>query len=97
MLQPAKRCNACLLDYEFIDAGDGPTVFVIMLLGFVVLGLALIVEFSFGPPWWMHMVIWIPVILVLGIAVTRAIKGVLIVLQYQHNAAEGRLVGQDEA
>jgi uncharacterized protein (DUF983 family) len=41
------RCPACGLDYSFTDAGDGPAVFVIMIVGFIVVGLALYVEFNF--------------------------------------------------
>ena len=56
MLRPA--CSDCGLDYAFIDTGDGPAVFAILILGFVVLGAALVVEFRYGPPLWMHLVLW---------------------------------------
>ena len=46
------RCEACGLDFAFADAGDGPAVFVILFAGFVVVGLALIVEFLYQPPFW---------------------------------------------
>ena len=36
------RCEACGLDYSFIDAGDGPAVFVILFAGFMVVGAALV-------------------------------------------------------
>ena len=32
------RCNVCGLDYSFIDAGDGPAVFIMFFAGFVVVG-----------------------------------------------------------
>jgi uncharacterized protein (DUF983 family) len=38
------RCEACGLDYTFIDTGDGPAIFVIMLAGAIVVACALIVE-----------------------------------------------------
>ena len=41
-----ERCQACGLDYDFSDSGDGPAVFIIMIVGFIVVGLALFVEFS---------------------------------------------------
>ncbi len=91
LLEPAKGCNACGLDYSFIDSGDGPTVFVIMLLGFVVLGLALIVDSAYSPPAWVHIVLWLPLITVLGIYAMRVIKGMLIAQQYTHNAQQGQL------
>jgi uncharacterized protein (DUF983 family) len=46
----APRCETCGLDYRFADAGDGPAVFVILVTGFVVVGLALIVEILYAPP-----------------------------------------------
>ena len=39
---------------RFADSGDGPAVFVIMIVGFIVAGPALFVEFTFGPPFWVH-------------------------------------------
>jgi uncharacterized protein (DUF983 family) len=90
------KCEVCGLDYSFIDAGDGPAVFVIMLAGFIVVGAALIVEALYQPPFWLHAVLWLPLILLTTLAPLRLIKGVLIALQYHHKAAEGRLVRRDE-
>jgi uncharacterized protein (DUF983 family) len=86
----APRCNACGLDYGFADAGDGPAAFVILIVGFVVVGLALWTEVSYGPPLWLHFVLWVPLTIALALAALRAIKGVLITLQYANKAAEGR-------
>ncbi len=91
LLEPAKQCNACGLDYSFIDAGDGPAIFVIMFLGFIVLGLALIVEDAFAPPVWVHISLWLPLISGLGIYTMRVIKAMLIAQQYSNNASQGQL------
>ncbi|TMJ77066.1 MAG: DUF983 domain-containing protein, partial [Alphaproteobacteria bacterium] len=40
------KCERCGLSYAFADAGDGPAVFGILILGFLVLGGALMVEFK---------------------------------------------------
>jgi len=90
------KCEACGLDYSFIDAGDGPAVFVIMLAGFIVVGSALVVEALYQPPYWLHATLWLPLILLTTLAPLRLIKGVLIALQYHHKAAEGRLAGRGE-
>jgi len=90
------RCEACGLDYSFIDAGDGPAVFVILLAGFVVVGAALVVEMRYAPPLWVHAALWLPLILLTTLVPLRAIKGVLIALQYHHKAAEGRLQQRGE-
>ena len=89
------RCQACGLDYSFIDAGDGPAVFVIMIAGFIVVAAALIVEVRYQPPFWVHAALWGPLILLTTLAPLRPIKGVLIALQYHHKAQEGRLETRD--
>ncbi len=86
-----EQCAACDLDYAFIDTGDGPAVFAIFILGFVVLGSALWVEFSFEPPMWVHLVLWGLVTPVLALVLLRFLKALLIALQYRHQAEEGRL------
>lgn len=90
----AERCGNCRLDYSFADSGDGPAVFVILLVGFVVVGLALWLEVNHGPPLWLHFLLWIPLTVILSLAALRAMKGLLIVLQYRNKAAEGRLDGR---
>jgi uncharacterized protein (DUF983 family) len=90
-LATAPRCSRCGLDYEFIDSGDGPAVFVIMIVGFVVVGLALYVEVAHEPPLWLHAVLWLPLTLLLALGGLRPLKGLMIALQYRNKAAEGRL------
>jgi uncharacterized protein (DUF983 family) len=94
-LTVAPRCEACGLDYSFADAGDGPAVFIIFFAGFIVAGLALIVEALYQPPFWMHALLWAPLIALTTIAPLRPMKGLMISLQFHHKAAEGRLAGSD--
>ena len=49
-----ETCSNCGLDYKFVDTGDGPAVFAIFILGFLIVGGALIAEFKFGIPFWAH-------------------------------------------
>jgi uncharacterized protein (DUF983 family) len=91
------RCEHCGLDYDFADAGDGPAVFVILIGGFIVVFAAMVVEFVYQPPYWVHAVLWIPLILLLTLGPLRPIKGLLIALQYHHKAQEGRLERRGES
>jgi len=91
-LRPA--CAACGLDYAFIDAGDGPAIFIIMIAGFIVVGSALVVEIKYQPPFWVHAALWGPLILATTLLPLRAMKSLLIALQYHHKAAEGRLIAR---
>ena len=91
-LTVAPRCGRCDLDYSSFDPGDGPAVFVILIVGFLVAGGALIVEVAFQPPYWVHAVIWLPAIFILTFGFLRLVKSTLLVLQYKHRAGEARLM-----
>jgi uncharacterized protein (DUF983 family) len=88
--------DACKLDFTFIDTGDGPAIFIIMLAGAVVVAAALIVEVKYQPPFWLHAALWGPLILATTLLPMRSMKSLLIALQFHHKAAEGRLTFKDK-
>ena len=90
----ADRCNRCGLNYGFADAGDGATVFVILVAGFILVAGALFVEVRYAPPYWLHAVIWGPLAILVPLALLRPFKGVLVALQFKHKAQEGRLASE---
>jgi uncharacterized protein (DUF983 family) len=90
----APSCNVCGLDYGFADSGDGPAVFVILVTGFVVVGLALIIEILYSPPHWPHAALWGPLAIIVPLVLLRSFKGVLIALQFRHKAEEGKLASE---
>jgi uncharacterized protein (DUF983 family) len=77
-------CTECGQDLKSIDSGDGPAVFVIFIVGFIVIGLCFWVQFTFNPPFWLQLVIWIPMIIILSLGLLRPLKGLMIALQYVH-------------
>lgn len=85
------RCENCDLDYAFVDTGDGPAVFAILILGFVVLGLALFVEFRYEPPVWVHGALWGVLTPLFSFVLLRYLKATLIALIWINKAEEGRL------
>jgi uncharacterized protein (DUF983 family) len=85
------RCGTCGLDLGFADSGDGPAVFISLIGGFIVLGAALWTELRFEPPFWVHLVIFLPLTVVVCLGLLRPLKGTLIALQYANKAEEGRL------
>jgi len=89
------RCEVCGLDYTFADVGDGATVFVILISGFLVVGAMLLTEVIYEPPFWVHAVLWLPIILLMTVGPLRPMKAILMALQYHHAAAEGRLTKVD--
>ncbi|APO73840.1 hypothetical protein AM571_CH00999 [Rhizobium etli 8C-3] len=91
LLSVKPRCAACGLDYSFADSGDGPAVFVILIVGFIVIGSVLWLEVNYSPPIWLHILLFAPLTIALSLAALRWCKGILIAMQYRHNAREGRI------
>ncbi|MEX2454193.1 MAG: DUF983 domain-containing protein [Rhodospirillaceae bacterium] len=84
LLDVRDACDVCGLDLSPHDTGDGATVFVILFLGALVVALAIWLEAAVEPPIWVHLLVWIPTILVLSVALLRPFKGVLIALHYRN-------------
>ena len=84
-------CGSCGLSYAFADSGDGPAVFAIFILGFLVLGGALAVEFKLSPPVWVHVVLWGLGTPLIALGLLRFLKALIIALQYRNKAEEGRI------
>jgi len=87
-LKVAQRCEACGLDLRAADSGDGPAVFIILIVGTLVGFGALITEIQLHPPVWVHMVIWLPLTAILCLAFLRPFKGVMLAMQFHHRASE---------
>ena len=94
-LTVAKSCEVCGVDLEKADSGDGPAVFIIFILGFLVVPLALLLEAKAEPPMWVHLSIWPAVILGGAIALLRPLKGLMIALQFKHKASDSGSVHYD--
>jgi uncharacterized protein (DUF983 family) len=78
------RCPVCAVDLSTRDSGDGAVAFIVLIVGAVVVTLALLVEASYGPPVWLHLLLWLPPTMALVLALMRPFKPVLIALQYKH-------------
>jgi uncharacterized protein (DUF983 family) len=94
-LKVVPRCGHCGQDFAAADSADGPAFFVMAFAGFIVVLAALVVEVLYEPPYWLHALLWIPLIVALTVLPLRPVKGLLIALQFHHKAEEGRLVGGD--
>ncbi|MBJ6123049.1 DUF983 domain-containing protein [Sphingomonas mollis] len=87
----ADRCRACGLDFTPFNVGDGPAAFLTLILGAIVVGLAVWLELAVGPPWWVHVLLWIPVTAGGVIGALRIAKGALMAAEYHNAAREGRI------
>jgi uncharacterized protein (DUF983 family) len=86
------KCAKCGLDFGQFNVGDGPAAFLIMIVGAIVTLCAIIVQLNFEPPFWVHILLWLPVTLGLVLGLLRIAKGALLVLEYRNRAREGRIV-----
>ncbi len=84
----APRCSACGLDYSSYNVGDGPAAFLTMVIGALVVGLALWLEFSVHPPFWVHALIWPPLVAALTLGGLRVSKAALLAAEVQRKARE---------
>lgn len=82
-LKPVKRCESCGADLSFAEKTEGPAVFIILIVGFAVIGAAAAVEGLFHPPPFVHLLLWLPATVILSLILLRPFKATLIALQYQ--------------
>ena len=74
-------CSACGWPLAEADTGEGPAVFVILIVGFIVVFAALFTEVAVHPPIWLHLVLWLPLAAILSIGMLRPAKGLMLAAQ----------------
>lgn len=84
----APRCRACGLDFSSFNVGDGPAAFLTLIIGALITGLALWLEVTWHPPFWVHVVLWVPLTTLAVIWGLRAGKGALLAVEFQRRAKE---------
>ena len=90
VLRFAPRCSVCGLDFNAFNVGDGAASFLILIVGAITVGLAVWLELSRSPPWYVHVLLWAPLALGLTLGLSRIAKGLLAALEFRHEAREGR-------
>lgn len=86
----ADRCRVCGLDYSRFNVGDGPAAFLTLGVGAVVTILAVWLELAVSPPFWVHALLWLPLIVVSVISGLRFTKAALLVREFNARAEEHR-------
>jgi uncharacterized protein (DUF983 family) len=86
----APVCDGCGFPLAEADSGDGPAVFVIIIVGFLIVFAALFSEIAYHPPIWFHLVVWLPLGAALCLALLRPVKGLMIAAQIRNRASEYR-------
>ncbi|MDE8652928.1 DUF983 domain-containing protein [Novosphingobium album (ex Liu et al. 2023)] len=86
----APRCRVCGLDFSGFNVGDGPAAFLTLIVGALIAVLAIWVQLSFEPPFWVHILLWVPLTTLAVVGGLRAGKAALLAAEYQRRAGEGR-------
>jgi len=77
-------CSACGLALATHDSADGPAVFLIFILGFSLVPMALVLEYFVHPALWVHAVVWGLAALGLTLGLLRPLKAYIIALQFKY-------------
>lgn len=88
-VQFADKCARCGHDFTRYNVGDGPAAFLTLFVGALIVALALIVELAFEPPFWVHVLLWVPLTALAVVGSLRAAKAALLHLEYRNQAREG--------
>jgi uncharacterized protein (DUF983 family) len=94
-LKIADSCDACGLSFAGHDSADGPAVMIMLVLGFIVAGLVLAVELAFQPPFWVHALIWPPVVIFGALGLLRPFKSIFVGIQYKYRAVDREFPADD--
>ncbi len=85
-----EACPACAADFRIEDAGDGPAVFVMFLVGPIVVPLAMALQFGLKLPGWAVLAITGAATVGLCLALLPPFKATMFALQWRNKAAEAR-------
>lgn len=89
-LEFAAACNNCGADFTNDDVGDGPTVFVIFIVGIFIVPMALAFQLIFDASTLLTLAIWIPIIIGVCLILLRLLRGVMFNLAWVNKAREIR-------
>lgn len=62
-LKVANQCPNCDEELHHHRADDAPSYFVILIVGHLIVGLVVLVEATYHPPYWVHIALWLPLTL----------------------------------
>jgi uncharacterized protein (DUF983 family) len=92
------ECPRCHEVLSHQRADDFPPYIVMFITGHIVIASMLLVERAWHPEVWIHMALWLPLVLILSLGLLRPVKGAIIGLQwalYMHGFDPRR--GEDKA
>ena len=92
----AEDCPECGLDYAAFNVGDGPAALLTMVIGALIITGAVNLDIALRPPFWVHVLIWVPLTVILVFLSLRVAKGALLIAEHRNNAKQGELADKDD-
>lgn len=81
-LKTHERCSVCGEAFHHHRADDLPAYLVVLIVGHVVVGGFMGLETATDWPGWLHLAIWVPITLVMALALLGPTKGAVVGLQW---------------
>nr|WP_225874054.1 DUF983 domain-containing protein [Terrihabitans soli] len=75
-------CPECGEALHHHRADDAPPYVVITIVGHIIVGGALYLEKAYAPEMWIQMALWVPLTVILSVALLQPVKGALIGVQW---------------
>lgn len=91
----AEKCDNCGLDYSTFNVGDGPAALLTMFIGAFIIVMAISLDIAVRPPFWVHVIIWLPLTAAMVVVSLRFAKGALLIAEHRNKAREGQLEDRD--
>ncbi|MBI1300744.1 MAG: DUF983 domain-containing protein [Alphaproteobacteria bacterium] len=82
------HCEKCGLDFTKNDSADGPAVFLIFILGFSMVPIALVLDSIYEISLLAHAILWTIIALILTVGSLKPLKSYIIALQYKHRPGD---------
>ena len=81
-LKVTDACEVCGEDFMAQRADDFPAYLVILIVGHLLVPLALFIETEYAPPYALQLAVWLPLALVLSLALLQPVKGAIVGVQW---------------
>ncbi len=81
-LKVSDTCGHCGEELHHQRADDAPPYFTIVIVGHLIVPGALMLERAMHPPTWVHMALWLPLTILLTLALLPCIKGAVVGVQW---------------
>ncbi len=81
-IKTVNQCERCGLEMHHHRADDLPAYLVVVIVGHIVVGAFMGFEATSTLSTWQHLAIWVPLTIILALALLRPVKGAIVGLQW---------------